>query len=38
MRSALFTWRKAAEKTLEVYYEVATASVRVPRMSVSFAK
>jgi glycosyltransferase involved in cell wall biosynthesis len=38
MRSALFTWRKAAEKTLEVYYEVATASVPVPRMSVSFAK
>jgi glycosyltransferase involved in cell wall biosynthesis len=37
-RSALFTWRKAAEKTLEVYCEVATASVPVPRMSVSFAK
>ena len=37
-RSALFTWRKAAEKTLEVYYEVAAASVPVPRMSVSFAK
>jgi glycosyltransferase involved in cell wall biosynthesis len=37
-RSALFTWQKAAEKTLEVYCEVATASVPVPRMSVSFAK
>jgi glycosyltransferase involved in cell wall biosynthesis len=40
-RAAQFTWRKTAEKTLEVYYEVAAARERVvsvPEFSASVLK
>jgi glycosyltransferase involved in cell wall biosynthesis len=30
-RAAQFSWQRTAEKTLQVYYEVALAGARAPR-------